>query len=409
MPNAIKINHLAKVYKIHKNAFYKFLDFLFFIRPFGSYKEFRALSDINLSIKKGEVVGIIGKNGSGKSTLLKILAGIAYKTSGELYVQGDVSALLELGAGFNPEYSGIENIYLNGMVLGFKKTEIDRKLKDILEFAEIGDFVDRPVKTYSSGMFIRLAFSVAINVEPDILVVDEALAVGDARFQARCYKKFQDFKEMGKTIIFVTHDIDAVRKFCTRAVWINDGCISADGDVSFVTSKYMEYITKLSPTGVNQESKITQNNMEPINRFGIQPNLISAVESFKSGLVSHVFSMGDKIEVKIYLKHRFFFENNKNAAVSLSVKNKSGLDLFVMSTFDKNLELNLKTVRQICFKFPIILNVGEYGIAVSIEDRGTNPISYYDYVEGALYFKVISNNECFGIFNVPYFIEVTSE
>ena len=164
-------------------------------------------------MKKGETVGIIGTNGSGKSTILKIITGVLSPTSGEVEIDGRISALLELGAGFNMEYTGIENVYLNGMMMGFSREEMDARLDDILKFADIGEFVNQPCKTYSSGMFVRLAFAVAINIDPEILIVDEALSVGDVFFQAQCYKKFEDFKAEGKTIIFVSHDISSVAKY----------------------------------------------------------------------------------------------------------------------------------------------------------------------------------------------------
>lgn len=174
-------------------------------------------------MSRGETVGIIGTNGSGKSTILKIITGVLNPSGGEVQVNGRISALLELGAGFNMEYSGIENIYLNGTMIGFSREEIDRKMDDILKFADIGDFVYQPVKTYSSGMFVRLAFAVAINIEPEILIVDEALSVGDVFFQAKCYRKFEDFKKQGKTILFVSHDLGSISKYCDRVVLLNQG------------------------------------------------------------------------------------------------------------------------------------------------------------------------------------------
>ncbi|MBO5955611.1 MAG: ABC transporter ATP-binding protein, partial [Clostridia bacterium] len=219
----IEVKNLSKMYKIYEKPGDRIKEALFPKSYEGKIQEFFALRDVNFSIEKGETVGIIGKNGSGKSTLLKILTGVINHTSGEKIMNGTVSALLELGAGFNPEYTGIENIYLNGTIMGIKKEEVDEKIDEIAEFAEIGDFINRPVKNYSSGMFVRLAFAVAINTDPDILIVDEALAVGDYRFQAKCYNKFEELKEKGKTILFVSHDVDSVRRFCTRALWLDNG------------------------------------------------------------------------------------------------------------------------------------------------------------------------------------------
>ena len=193
---------------------------------------------VSFDVKRGETVGIIGTNGSGKSTILKIITGVLNPSGGHVEIDGRISALLELGAGFNMEYTGIENIYLNGTMIGFSREEIDAKMQDILDFADIGDFVHQPVKTYSSGMFVRLAFAVAINIDPEILIVDEALSVGDVFFQAKCYKKFEDFKKMGKTILFVSHDLGSISKYCDRVVLLNRGKKLAEGTPKEMVSMY---------------------------------------------------------------------------------------------------------------------------------------------------------------------------
>lgn len=206
-----------------------------------SKKEVREiLKGINLKIKKGEVVGLIGVNGSGKSTLLKLMTKIIYPTKGKITTYGKLTSLLELGAGFHPDFSGRENIYFNAAIFGLSKKEIDARLSDIIEFSELGDFIDNPVRTYSSGMYMRLAFSIAINVDADILLVDEILSVGDQHFQERCFQKIEDLKNQGKTIVIVTHSMDTVTRFCTRAVWLHQGKIKMDGDVESVTKVYLE-------------------------------------------------------------------------------------------------------------------------------------------------------------------------
>lgn len=187
------------------------------------YQERYALNDVSFNIHEGECVGIIGTNGSGKSTILKIITGVLNPTEGEVKVNGRISALLELGAGFNMEYSGLENVYLNGTMIGFTEEEIDARLDDILAFADIGDYIHLPVKMYSSGLFVRLAFAFSINIDPEILIVDEALSVGDVFFQAKCYHKFEEFKKQGKTILFVSHDLGSVSKYCDRVILLNQG------------------------------------------------------------------------------------------------------------------------------------------------------------------------------------------
>ncbi len=216
--NAIEVNHLTKVYKIFDTPGKRFRYHMFHTKE---GRDFVALDDISFTVKKGESFGIIGRNGSGKSTMLQILAGILKQTSGEVKVNGKVAALLELGSGFNPESTGIENIYMNAAILGIKKSDIDAKVNDIIEFADIGDFINQPVKTYSSGMFVRLAFSVAINVDAEILLIDEALAVGDVFFRQKCYKKLNELKEKGTTIILVSHGMNEVEQFCDRVLLLS--------------------------------------------------------------------------------------------------------------------------------------------------------------------------------------------
>ncbi len=224
---------------------------------------------MSFEVKKGETIGIIGTNGSGKSTILKIITGVLSPTSGEVEIDGRISALLQLGAGFNMEYTGIENVYLNGMMMGFSREEMDARLDDILKFADIGDFVHQPCKTYSSGMFVRLAFAVAINIDPEILIVDEALSVGDVFFQAKCYKKFEDFKAQGKTILFVSHDISSVAKYCDRVILLNKGDKLAEGNAKDMINLYKKVLLKNSDkiTG----GKILEKMMRPMERNSGNP------------------------------------------------------------------------------------------------------------------------------------------
>ncbi len=244
--NVIEVKNVDKVYKLYDSNKARVADTLGLTRK-KNYKEHFALKDMSFEVKKGECVGLIGTNGSGKSTILKIITGVLSPTRGEVSVDGRISALLELGAGFNQEYTGIENIYLNGTMLGYSNEEIDAKLDDILAFADIGDFVFQPVKTYSSGMFVRLAFAVAINIDPEILIVDEALSVGDVFFQAKCYKKFEEFKEAGKTILFVSHDLGAISKYCDRAILINKGDKVAEGTPKDMIDIYKKILVGQEP------------------------------------------------------------------------------------------------------------------------------------------------------------------
>ena len=238
---AIQVEHLTKRYKLYDHNRDRVIDALGLSRK-PHYREHLALEDVSMTIGRGETVGIIGTNGSGKSTILKIITGVLNQSEGTVRVNGRISALLELGAGFNMEYNGIDNIYLNGTMIGFSEQEIKDKIDAILDFADIGEYIYQPVKTYSSGMFMRLAFAVAINIEPEILIVDEALSVGDVFFQAKCYHKFEEFKKMGKTVLFVSHDLSSVSKYCDRVVLLNQGHKLGEGSPKEMIDIYKQVL-----------------------------------------------------------------------------------------------------------------------------------------------------------------------
>lgn len=254
---AIHVDHVSKVYKLYEKKSDRLKDALGFSKK-ARYKEHYALNDVSFTVRQGETVGIIGTNGSGKSTILKIITGVLFPTSGDVKIAGRISALLELGAGFNMEYTGLENIYLNGTMIGFSREEIDERLQDILDFADIGEFIHQPVKSYSSGMFVRLAFAVAINIDPEILIVDEALSVGDVFFQNKCYQKFEEFKANGKTILFVSHDLSSISQYCDRVVLLNKGDKLAEGTPKDMINLYKKVLVKQ-----NDADKKVENAAEP--------------------------------------------------------------------------------------------------------------------------------------------------
>ena len=254
-PIAVDIQHVSKVYNTYRREFDRFREVVSPTRK-SYHQPFAALQDVNLQVRRGECVGIIGTNGSGKSTLLKIITGVLSPTSGQVRVEGSISSLLELGAGFNPNYTGLQNIYLNGTILGLSKEEMDRRVPLIQEFAGIGDFIHQPVRKYSSGMFARLAFSVAIHVDPDVLIVDEALSVGDIFFQTKCYRKFLDFKRQGKTILFVTHDLSSVIQYCDRALLLNRGQQVAVGDCKEIVDRYRKIMVEHARTAKGEENAL---------------------------------------------------------------------------------------------------------------------------------------------------------
>ena len=252
---AIEVDNVQKIYKLYDKPSDRMKEAFGFGKK-TKHKLHYALKGVDMKIYQGETVGIIGTNGSGKSTILKIITGVLNPTSGRVLVNGRISALLELGAGFNMEYNGIENVYLNGTMMGFSEKEIEAKLPEILSFADIGDYVYQPVKTYSSGMFVRLAFAVAINIEPEILIVDEALSVGDVFFQAKCYHKFEEFKKMGKTIVFVSHDLSSISKYCDRVYLLNQGNILGEGSPKAMIDTYKRVLVGQydGPESVGEET-----------------------------------------------------------------------------------------------------------------------------------------------------------
>lgn len=261
MDSVIEIKNISKIYNLYNKPSDRLKEALFARQ--SRHTEFAALNDVSFNVNKGEILGIIGKNGSGKSTILKIITSVLTPTSGECIVKGKVAALLELGAGFNMEYTGIENIYLNGQMIGFSKDEMDKKLQDIIDFADIGEHIYQPVKTYSSGMFARLAFSVAISVDPDILIVDEALSVGDVFFQNKCYRRFEEFRERGKTILFVTHDMGSVIRYCNRCVLLNAGKKVAEGKPQEMVDLYKRIM--VGQWNENEESSEEASSIQSSN------------------------------------------------------------------------------------------------------------------------------------------------
>ena len=244
MSSIIKFENVTKTFNLQKQKTFKeFLPALFGGQE--THQQFNALEDISFEVKKGETVGIIGPNGSGKSTILKLVAKVMSPTSGTITVNGRVSPLIELGAGFHPELTGKENIYLNGTILGLKRNEIDKNFKNIVDFSDLWEFIDQPIKHYSSGMYVRLAFAVAVHTNPEILIVDEILAVGDTSFQDKCFKKMEEFKKNGVTILYVSHSLESIKSFCTRAIYINNSKIIADGDTESVCKEYSDNKNKL--------------------------------------------------------------------------------------------------------------------------------------------------------------------
>ena len=315
MDTAISVKNLSKSYRMYPSPAERLKEML---HPFGKkyHRDFWALRDISFEVKKGECIGIIGRNGSGKSTLLQLLCGVLPPTEGEVKVNGRISALLELGAGFNPEFSGRENVYMNGALMGFTKEEMDDRFDAIAGFADIGDFIEQPVRTYSSGMYVRLAFACAVNVDPDILIVDEALAVGDIRFQQRCYAKFESFRESGKTILFVSHSLDSIKMYCSRAALLDGGRVIEEGQPKEVVNKYLKIMRKMDDDSL--EDKKAKAKVEAEAAFSLGeagPNQLYPIEeSIWYNKNEYKYGTGEVVFTKIGL-----FDESGNASQDFEV------------------------------------------------------------------------------------------
>lgn len=337
----IKITNLVKEYKMYDRKKDRLFEAI--IPGYEKHSTFKALDNLNLELKKGEVLGILGKNGAGKSTLLKMITGVATPTSGTIEINGKISSLLELGAAFNPDLTGYENIYQHGQVMGLSTQEIKEKEQEIIDFADIGDHLSQPVKTYSSGMFARLAFACAINVDPDILIVDEVLSVGDMAFQLKCFKKFEQFKEKGKTIIFVTHNVADVLKNCNRAIILESGRKTFDGTVKDGVNRYKKIIVGLSPNDIEQEEKLHEELNADYkvddqdvwkDKFNQNPNIIEYgnkdADVIDYGMFDiegnpiNVFDNADTVILKSKVK---FNKTVKDPIFTMTVKDYQGNDI----------------------------------------------------------------------------------
>jgi len=313
---AIEVHNLSKVYKLYKEPLDRFKEA---IHPFGKkyHEDFYALHDVSFEIKKGETVGIIGRNGSGKSTLLKIITGVVRASSGRVGTHGRISAILELGAGFNPEMNGIENIYLNNSINGISKKETDRKLQEILDFAELGEFIYQPLKSYSSGMQARLGFAVAINADPDILIVDEALAVGDAAFQRKCFAKMEAIRKTGATILFVSHSEGQIVDLCSRAIWLSNSEKVLEGDPKSVTGLYTKHANEQTV-----DKKLLQKEFDELQKKKEQKvlerrkkiELLKTDEFYNPALISKSTISFKEEGAKIY---DFWIENQNGKKVNV--------------------------------------------------------------------------------------------
>ncbi|MBQ7679414.1 MAG: ABC transporter ATP-binding protein [Butyrivibrio sp.] len=408
--SAIRIEHLTKTYRLYQRNLDRLLDALGV--PGNRHTDHMALQDLSLTVRRGETVGIIGTNGSGKSTLLKIITGVLTPTSGTVETHGHISALLELGAGFNMEYSGLDNVYLNGMMIGFSREEIDRRLPEILSFADIGDYIHQPVRTYSSGMFVRLAFAVAINIDPEILIVDEALSVGDVFFQAKCYRKFQEFREQGKTILFVSHDLSTISRYCDRAVLLNQGVLMGEGSPKQMIDLYKQVLVHEEPEPeeepvtkvleVSEGSKVSEdaentgtlaygNGAATIERYYItdaQGRQTNAIEKGSRCTIHMEVRIHRDIEAPIF---------------ACTIKNVMGIEITGTNTMAEQAFLEpvrAGELRRIEFSQEIWLQGGEYLLSFGVTGFEQETFTVYHRLYDACSMTVISDKNTVGFYDM---------
>lgn len=376
---AIKVENVSKIYKLYDKPIDRLKESLHF-RGKKYHKDFYALNDVSFEIKKGECVGILGKNGAGKSTLLKIVTGVLTPSSGNITVNGKVSALLELGAGFNPEYTGLENIYFQGAIMGYECHEIDAKLDEILAFADIGEFIHQPYKSYSSGMGARLAFAVAINVEPDILIVDEALSVGDISFQNKCIRHMERIMKSGVTVIFVSHDIQALKKFCSKAIWLKDGQKYMEGESGDVTKTYMAYSSygiessEIKIKGVSKVEEVTNYNYliptQELESFGDGKARILKIGFFEeNGNLTQVLLQGSNATFVCEIES---YEDLYDVGIGVMLKDYLNNEIITFNSYMysrplKEIKAGEKYMAKIKFKVPKIFP-RQYIVTVALSD-----------------------------------------
>lgn len=425
---AIEVKDVRKIYKLYDKPSDRMKE-AFGLGKKKNHKLHYALNGVSLNIHQGETVGIIGTNGSGKSTLLKIITGVLNPTEGNVQVNGRISALLELGAGFNMEYNGIENVYLNGTMMGFSEKEIDAKLPDILEFADIGDYVNQPVKTYSSGMFVRLAFAVAINIEPEILIVDEALSVGDVFFQAKCYHKFEEFKKMGKTIVFVSHDLSSISKYCDRVFLLNKGVLLGEGSPKEMIDAYKRVLVGQYEVPDKEEHQNLLHDKALIEAAGKSSKAGGAAGTGAEN--PNVLEYGDKkaqieafyltddnnvrttavikgSEFTIHVRVRIL-EHIPSPIFAFSLKNAIGTEITGTNTMIEKAFLESAEpgqIKNVTFTQKMTLQGGEYLLSLGVTGYNKDTFEVYHRLYDVLNITVVSDKNTVGYYDMESRVKV---
>lgn len=418
---AISVENVSKVYKLYEKPSDRMKEALGFKKV--PVKEHFALDRVSFQVGRGETVGIIGTNGSGKSTILKIITGVLNPTGGRVEIDGRISALLELGAGFNMEYTGIENIYLNGTMMGFSNEEIEARMDDILNFADIGEFVHQPVKTYSSGMFVRLAFAVAINIEPEILIVDEALSVGDVFFQSKCYHKFEEFKRMGKTILFVSHDLSSISKYCDRVVLLDKGHKRAEGAPKQIVDMYKKLLVnqlnsdegpdtvsgkKAVNTAISDEVQGDRSewkrslvlNPQIVEYGEKQAEIIDFAVLDKAGQISNAVEKGETCTIKMKVRTNREVEN---PIFAFTIKNLQGTEITGTNSYFEGQEIGdlpAGVEKEITFEQEMNLQGGEYLISLGCTGYMKGEFHVYHRLYDVCNLTVVSYKNTVGFYDM---------
>ena len=435
--NAIEVKDVTKIYRLYDKPIDRLKESLSVTHK-SYHKDFYALNGLSFSVEKGQTVGIIGTNGSGKSTILKIITGVLTPTTGTVSVDGKISALLELGAGFNMDYTGIENIYMNGTMMGYTKKEMDAKLQEILEFADIGDFVYQPVKTYSSGMFVRLAFALAINVEPEILTVDEALSVGDVFFQAKCYRRMEEIRKSGTTILMVTHDMGSIIKYCDKVVLLNKGEFIAEGEPGHMVDLYKkilanqmdslkeelenDYSGGMGKTDGKESESPARTEHAGGDQTGLMKEKITInanrteygdgrAEIFDLGLfdargnLTNLLLKGEMFTIKERIR---FHAPLQCPIFTYTIKDKKGTDLSGTNTMYEGADIkqvNAGDVYDVSFTQKMTLQGGEYLLSMSCTGfEGEEHVVYHRLYDVAN-ITVISNKNTVGVYDMESVVE----
>ena len=426
---AISVQGVSKIYKLYDKPIDRLKEAVSLTHK-SYHRDFFALSDISFDVKKGETVGIIGTNGSGKSTILKIITGVLSPTTGTAEVSGNISALLELGAGFNSEYTGLENIYMNGTMMGFSRQEMERRMDDILRFADIGDFVNQPVKTYSSGMFVRLAFALAINVDPEILIVDEALSVGDVFFQAKCYRRMEEMMKNGTTILMVSHDMGSIIKYCDRVVLLNRGTFVAQGEAGKMVDLYKKILAnqtdelaealieeKKEALGLPVEAAVSDKRMK--DRMNLNPEVQeygdgrASFEDFGTldarGNVTNLLLKGEMFTIRERVR---FHAPIENPIFTYTLRDKKGTDITGTNTLFEGTEI--KPVKDgdvytVSFRQKMNLQGGEYLLSMSCTGYENGEHVVYHRLYNVLSLTVISNKNTVGFYDMGSEVEALRE